>query len=686
MLSLDSDEPSYLLGTSCYFLEDPSGTLTPNELLSDGKPAPEFRASESERLNFGYTNSTIWLYFKVRKSDTTRWLLHLATPLTEDLRLYRQRPDGTWQERYFGNQEPFPAWDIDHVNPNIYLNASAGQTATYLLRVRNKSPLLLPLYIQTDTHFQSLSRREHIAYGIYFGGLLFMALFNAFIFYGLRDLSYLYYIASILTTTLLIATISGYAFKFIFPDMPLANGYVSRTMAGLIVIFTALFAREFLNTKRFAPLMHKILAVNIGLAVIGIGLVLTDIWSGATSKVVTIQTVTLLVSGIWVWRKGNKYARFFVIAWASYIIAGLAYTQMIAGNLPIVFWTRHGMEFGSALEVILLAIALTDRYRVIRQEREEAIEKALRTEQGAAEKMERKVKERTRELSAANQELNQMNEELSAAFETVNLQKADIEKKNRDIGASINYAQRIQQAMLPDEAAIRSLTSEYFILFRPRDIVSGDFYFFTQVGDDTFVAAADCTGHGVPGAFMSMIGNDLLHQAIESGLRDPADILSSLHEGVRRSLRQRETQNQDGMTISLCRINQKDRELAFAGAKQGLFLVRNGEAEFFKGSRHEIGGMERSVTRAYQTLTFPLEGDLRVYLYSDGYPDQIGGERNRKLRSKPFRALLQEGAKLPWGAQRERLVRHLRQWMGEERQLDDILVWGMCLRAEQEPA
>lgn len=679
-LELSAEEPEVLLGQKVWVFQDATRELDIEEAAS---PAfwKNFQASDMEKPNFGYTDAAIWFAFRLRKEDSARWVFHIDTPLIDSISLYTEQPDGTWKVREFGNKQPFFSWDIDHVSPAVFLDLPQGHERRFFVRIVNSSPMVLPTYLMRQDAFQSHTRWHHAAYGLYFGGLFVMVLFNLVLFYSLRERSYIFYIASILTTILLTSSINGFAFKFLYPDLPMLNGYASRVLAGLIVIVTALFAQEFLHTRRYSPLIHRLLYANMGLASIAIVLTVTDIWAGATSKVVSIHSLLLLVSGIVAWRKRNKYARFFVFAWASYILGGLAYTQRIAGNLPSTFWTAHGAEMGSFAEVILLGIALSDRYRMIQQAHEEAIQQALKIEKKAAETLERKVSERTHELTEANQELNQLNEELNAAFETVNLQKSDIEKKNRDIGASINYARRIQRAMLPTEEQMKGHLPEQFILFRPRDIVSGDFYFFAQKGQNSFVAAVDCTGHGVPGAFMSMIGNDLLYQLIDDGLTDTSRILEGLHEGVRRALRQRETKNQDGMTISLCRIDRNEQALYFAGAKQGLFVLREGEpARYVKGSRYEIGGMEReNSARTYETHRIPLQSPTTIYMYSDGYQDQIGGPKNRKLRSKPFRALLEEYAPLPPDEQRKQLMQYLNNWMKNESQLDDILVWGIRL-------
>ncbi|MGF1534418.1 MAG: 7TM diverse intracellular signaling domain-containing protein [Bernardetiaceae bacterium] len=670
---------SVLVEAETRYLDASNAPMQLSEVLQQ---LDRFLPPPEKGYNFGYSATEIWINFVVvNQSNDPRWILHFNTAFLRWVDVYTS-PEGSthWEHLTLGNGYPFPSRQIDHVTPAEELFLPLGTKIEFLIRCRTDSPMIIPMYLRTPSNFKTHVQNHHIAYGIYFGVMLVMMLFNAFVFYVLRERSYIYYIASIMSILLTVLALSGYGFKYLYGDYPMLNGLVARVSAGLTVLFTALFAQVFLRTQHFVPLMHRVLQGMIVLVLVAEVLVLTDIWSQATGKLVSLQTIVLITTGVWAWRKGNQYARFYVFAWTIYIIGGLTYTLQISGTLPVNFWTTHGVEIGSVFEVVLIALALSDQYRVIQRERESAIGKALEVERKSAETLERKVQERTYALKEANQELNQLNEELNAAFETVNIQKEDIEKKNQSITSSIQYAQRIQRAMLPDIEEIKRTFVEAFVFFRPRDGVSGDFYFFKQKGDDVFIAAVDCTGHGVPGAFMSMIANDLLHQSIDEENAEPSQILMRLHQGVRRALRQETTQNQDGMAISLCRIRKKEGYMEFAGSKQGILLIQSGNPVFLKGSRYDIGGWQRNQdTRSYQTHRIELDRPTTFYLYSDGFPDQIGGINNKKLLSKPFRHLLYQQYKKTMDEQASFLHQFLVDWMDKEAQLDDILVIGIRL-------
>ncbi|TAE16636.1 MAG: hypothetical protein EAZ95_07650 [Bacteroidetes bacterium] len=258
--------------------------------------------------------------------------------------------------------------------------------------------------------------------------------------------------------------------------------------------------------------------------------------------------------------------------------------------------------------------------------------------------------------------------------------KEEIEKKNEDITASISYAQRIQQAILPTQAEIGKHIEDYFIFFRPRDVVSGDFYFFTPTDKGYIVAAIDCTGHGVPGAFMSMIGNEMLNEIInQRHISSPSQILTDLHLAIRSTLKQTETDNRDGMDLVLVHIDTATRQLAYAGAKNALYVLQGGELTVLKGNKMAIGGEQREQARIFEEQTLTLQESAMLYLTTDGYLDQFGGEQNKKFGIARFKELIKQAHSLPTAEQEYAFRSSFFDWLqkGNEHQIDDVLVWGI---------
>ncbi len=296
------------------------------------------------------------------------------------------------------------------------------------------------------------------------------------------------------------------------------------------------------------------------------------------------------------------------------------------------------------------------------------------------EQLELTVKQRTMELNEANESLSQNLEELRTNIELINDQNKAIKAQNHSITSSINYAKNIQQNILPSVQTIQQQFPDSFLIFKPKDIVSGDFYYFNQKGNKLILAAVDCTGHGVPGAFMSLIGYEILNELFDyHHIIEPAHILKGLHIGIRKLLKQESSISRDGMDIALVVIDKEKRELKFAGAKNPLVYIENGKMEVINGDNLHIGGHASGEEIQFTQTTIPLpknEGEFSFYLFSDGYHDQFGGEDNKKLMKRHFRELLFQIQSMPMHEQETLLTEWHEDWKGAIPQTDDVLVIG----------
>jgi len=282
---------------------------------------------------------------------------------------------------------------------------------------------------------------------------------------------------------------------------------------------------------------------------------------------------------------------------------------------------------------------------------------------------------------------NNMLEEKNAAIE---IQKKEIELKNQKLGVaykdiqdSINYAKRIQQAILPSTELIYKALQDSFIVYKPKDVVSGDFYAFSERNNKVIIAAVDCTGHGVPGAFMSMIGNEQLNHAIKDKV-SPSEILTQLNKGIKVALKQNEnSESRDGMDVALVSLEmnpdgekKKISKLSFSGANRPLYLIRDGQMKEFFPDKSPIGGSIRE-DQGYTNYDIDvLPGDC-FYIFTDGYADQFGGEHGKKLMTKKFKELLLTIHSKPMSEQGKILDSHFEAWKGNHDQVDDVLVIGV---------
>jgi serine phosphatase RsbU (regulator of sigma subunit) len=256
--------------------------------------------------------------------------------------------------------------------------------------------------------------------------------------------------------------------------------------------------------------------------------------------------------------------------------------------------------------------------------------------------------------------------------------------RNTQITDSINYARRIQDSILIPESEIQKYLPDTFIYYQPKDIVSGDFYWFSKVDDELVLAAIDCTGHGVPGAFMSMIGHTLLNEIInEKRITKPDIILKHLHLGVKAALQQtgNDSASDDGMDMSLCVINPILKRFRFAGAKNHLYVLQKDKLKVLKANLHSIGGrpIRSDAKIEFSSYDFMYDENTSIYMLSDGYMDQFGGKQDSKFNSNRFKELLINNRELPMIEQKEVIKNTFQTWKGNRDQVDDILVMGVKL-------
>lgn len=280
--------------------------------------------------------------------------------------------------------------------------------------------------------------------------------------------------------------------------------------------------------------------------------------------------------------------------------------------------------------------------------------------------LEAKVIERTEQVVRQKEEIETQNQELEVLY--------------KHVTDSIKYAKRIQEAILPPDSLVKRVVPNSFVLYKPKDIVSGDFYWVDEKNGKSMYAAVDCTGHGVPGAFMSIVGYNLLKHVVNSNdSTQPAEILDRLNEGVSETLHHghEEAQAKDGMDISFCTIDFKTLELQYAGAYNPLYLIRDGKLIQTKADKFPIGLFLGEEKKKFKNNTIQLQKGDSVFIFSDGYADQFGGPNGKKFMANHFRDLLMEVHNEPIEKQKEILNKTIEEWRGPLDQVDDILVIGL---------
>lgn len=254
-----------------------------------------------------------------------------------------------------------------------------------------------------------------------------------------------------------------------------------------------------------------------------------------------------------------------------------------------------------------------------------------------------------------------------------------LEEQAKTLQESMRYAGSLQRSILPNERIFQNVFSDAFVIFQPKDIISGDFYWIFQHHDEVYFAVGDCTGHGVPGAMVNIAGNALLRQIIRlEGLSDPAKIVELLDQELTSLFNEHLTEGttRDGMDLVFCKFNLSQMKGSFCGAGRPMILIRNGQLVEFKKGLDSIGHTSKE-SKEYETIHFGLEKGDQFYLFSDGYTDQFGGENVKKFNRQRFRNLLSSITDFELEKQKSELIFHYNNWKGKQEQVDDICVVGI---------
>ncbi|GAB4348264.1 MAG: hypothetical protein OHK0038_27780 [Flammeovirgaceae bacterium] len=684
LLKLVSDTTTYNPATNLYYLEDNTGLLDINDMLSEAYQ-PEFNALKQEKPNFGFSKSNFWFKLRIMNKDSLNldWLFDIPYPPLDSLSFWIYKKGILIKNYHVGDLMPFKERPIQHPSYVIPVRLEVGEIYEIYIRIKTESSVLLPISLKREDVFYPAEKSADVGYGMFYGALLFIMIYNLFIYFTLKDKSYLFYVCSTLSSTLFLASLVGHSFQYVWSGLPWWANRALPFFMGCWGFFSAMFARDFLETNKNIPKIHKILYFNLltGLVSIFLSMVAPYHLSARfAAGSLAIGVIIMLVAGIASWKAQHKVARYYILAWSMLLFGTFIIIFRNFGILPYNFITTHAVEIGSLMEATLLSLALSDKYSLMRKEKEEAQEKSLALEKRNAEELEAKIYERTAELEAQKKATEHEHALVFAKNLELEIAFKEIARKSEKIQSSIRYAQRIQQAILPFHHHFASAFQDYFIFYKPKELVSGDFYWIHQRGHFVLTAAVDCTGHGIPGAFMSMVGHTLLEQIVSKFPVFEADkILNELHVGIRAALQQANSDNRDGMDIALCVVNRLTKEVQYAGARNPLYVIENNNFRVIEGDKMHIGGIQNEDERIFTKHIVQATAETRFYICSDGYEDQFGEISGTKFYRKRFRELLLKIHHLPMRQQRTEIRENLANWMGKEKQTDDILVMGFIV-------
>jgi serine phosphatase RsbU (regulator of sigma subunit) len=489
--------------------------------------------------------------------------------------------------------------------------------------------------------------------------------YSFFMFLSIKDRAYLHYVAY----TISMSVFFLYTQQYLVYYIPFFSNNPSKTMYFSILLYVAFVAyyklmRRFTNVEEKRPRLNHWLKVWIKvyyvITLIATCLMLTNLtWFFTFNDYLNALMLPVFFGFlVAIARIKSLLSRYFVLGSLLVISGGAVVVAAGLQGVPAYRVTFY-FQLGVLFEVFVFALGLSVRFRLnqqkVQQAQEELIEQLRQNE----------------ELQANHaQELE----------ETVEQRTAQLQNAYDSITDSVQYAQRIQQSMLAHPQEIAQHFGDCFILFKPKDIVSGDFYWFAQHQQSLVIAAVDCTGHGVPGAFMTIMGNDFLNEIVQSQhLTTPADILSELDQKITQNLKKQTGQADinDGMDMAVLTINYAENTLQYAGAKNPLWQVSNGQMKVVKASKFPIGSAQYLEDKVFDNHSLPLQKGDVLYLFSDGFQDQFGGSHDKKYMKKRFREFLLSMSHLPLAQQHQALTQEFEAWKQSQPQTDDVLVIGI---------
>lgn len=644
-------------------LMDPNRSYSANDL-----PTALFTKANKGVLNFGFYDGAVWLKFEGKSTQKKNILLELENPMIDKADIFIFKDGKYHRIGQIGDQTVYSKRIINH----RYHQIEVIVPNEFLIRVDNSGDqFFIPINVMDEQGLAARDKLGQLLWGFYFG-LLFLIFWFVFAVYMLqREKSFVFYLGYIFSMLFFQFVLSGFAGQYLFGDSPALTNRLPTVLATFASLFLVLFIQEFLKTKENAIKLHKIFNAS-KFVLIGIFVLILcpdngclKIGAMAINMYALVMTLFLIPLTIISIRKGEKSAYLLLISFIIFIAGVALFVLRSLGVIPNNIISSFSLQFASAVEAIFISLAIVQKFK---QDQDRASDLALQLnvlKQDETKRLEDEVNRRTTEIE---------------------VQKLEIEEINEQIISSIYYAQKIQESILPTEVDFLKNFGKGFVYYRPKDIVSGDFFWSSPVVDRSnntmeykvVFAVGDCTGHGVPGAMLSIVAMRIFNNSrFEKNINSAKTSLEYIDNEF-KVLFQGEDGNRnfhEGMDLVVCVFNPRTLELEFAGAKNDLILLRDDKIEVFKGSKKTIGSV--LFEEGFEQTLIQLQPGDRVYLTTDGFTDQFGGEGDKKLKSKRFMDFIQQIHGLSMSEQKREINRFFEEWKGNAEQTDDVCFIGL---------
>ena len=659
IISDDTDNGwQYRVPYSSYYYSE-NDTLSIDSILAHPK-AYEFKKSEGNIINDEhYTDRWFWVKLEIENKSnfSSDWLIDFETKY---FKLHEIAGNNTYRIHQSGRGYKSKEKDFIHGNVNfVKINLPGNSISTYYIQLKgfwhetiNGAKMIKAKPIEEKF------KRSNYWMGTFMGIMLLILITNFILYWSSKDKTYLIYSAYVFLFTLLCLSIKGTLFELFFPNSLWINNDVTTiSLASLTLILYAVFANSYLQLKQKNISWYKIIRFTVYISIVLHLLMILLLLSGFfySAKLIILYWTLIVfvlcnIPAIIQWRKKFQPSGMFFLGNLILISGQLLFLLLKTGGgvEDNTFSIHYYLEISLICQVIIFSKGIGDRINIMRKKSEEAQEKAML-------QLEEKVALRTNEL---------------------NEKKVSLEIKNKEVNDSISYAKRIQNAILPPFEKLKNHFPDSLILYLPKDIVAGDFYWLEETNDSILFAVADCTGHGVPGAMVSVVCNNALNRAVnEYKITEPSLILNKTRELVTETFSKNTEHIKDGMDISLISYNTANNQLTFSGANNGIYIIRNNALNHVKADKQPIGIADTYTS--YSSHEIKIEKNDCLFMFSDGFADQFGGENDKKLKSSNFKKLLLENHQLKMIDQKKELLNFFNKWKNQTEQLDDVCVVGI---------
>jgi serine phosphatase RsbU (regulator of sigma subunit) len=677
------NEPARI-GRYFSFFEDKSGVMSFDEVRDHG----HFVFKGVEIPNFNVTPDAVWGKIKLTCNEEADWYLQLDPASFNRVTVFQKKGDGSWMEETTGNALPLEHRSLKVNHYFFKLDLKPSDTTEVYFLVKDYYPMQFDLHVGSLESFVAPSHNADLYNGICYGIMIMMLIYNFYLYITQKTIVYLHYVLYVFFSMVFSAYLGGYALHFpgwLLKPIQWAPILPPACFGIFGLLFTLHLFKEVFS-KRFKQIVYVFISIAAADIILSCT-ALVHLSENIIQPLGLLLGILCISGAIIALRKKHSSAIYYLVGFGAYM-GSLFYLIFSAQGVFVANkFTWHALATGSAIESIMLSFALGDKLKVSLRERQKAQDEVIRQ----VTENERLVKEQN---SVLEQKVRERTQEL--------------EEKNKEVLDSIYYARRIQQALLAHGEFLNRNLPEHFIFFKPKDIVSGDFYWATLVQSSElavrtvsntssstshpepvegqnerqisansqlfYLAVCDSTGHGVPGAFMSLLNISFLNEAIsEKKIIEPGKVFDHVRMRLVENISQEGAK--DGMDGILCGIDFARKTLTYAAANNAPVLVRSNEVIPLLKDKMPVGKGEKM--DSFTSNTVQLQKGDCLYLFTDGYGDQFGGPKGKKFKHRKLEETLIAISDQPLPKQYEILETTFNDWKGNLEQVDDVLVIGI---------